>query len=93
MKTEKHKYLVPQNIVDMWLKYQSLLNLRDVYVLRPFGCGFRKAKKVALEAEQVKANACKEIYNLYPELKKCKRLDLISLYYQPYLLAEGEDED
>ena len=79
------KYLIPQNIVDMWLEYQSLLNLRDLYILRPFGCGYKKAKKVAIDAEKMKAKASRAIADLYPELDKRKTWTLCDLKYKAYL--------
>ena len=82
------KYPLTENIVKMWIEYQALLNLRDLYILRPFGCGYKKARKAAIEAEGLKNKASKMIVELYPELDRDKRWDICDLKFEPYLKVE-----
>ena len=63
----KEKYDLPEEIANMFDKAQVLEYLRDKYV--KVWWGFKKAKKCAFEASELKRKAWQEIYTLYPELK------------------------
>ena len=86
MQKQSKKYPVPNDIVSLLWEHRALLNLRDVYAMRPFGCGYKKARKAAVEAEKLKCKASQMIRDLYPELDKRKTWSICDLQFgDPYL--------
>ncbi len=64
------KYEIPDEICDDAIEERALLELRDKYVLRPFG--FKNARRCAVQSRQKQVIYLRKIYELYPELRECK---------------------
>ena len=61
--------IVPEELVNLWIEYQALIELRDSYVRQGFG-GFKRAKKTAIEATTKRDIFWRKVSELYPELKR-----------------------
>jgi len=68
---EEETYEVPSELEELLGKSIALNDLRDRYVRIPLG--FKKARKLAIESEQLRRKFWIEIRKLYPELSS-KRL-------------------
>ena len=66
MNSENH-FDLPAEITCFYNEYMAFQKLRDIYVKIPFG--FKKAKKCAIQAENVREKFWRKIHELYPELK------------------------
>ena len=77
---KQKKYIVPEELADLRGKAFSLEQLRDIYVKFPAG-GFRKAKKLAAEAEIAESRFWAEVVKLYPELRREHKQGKILRYY------------
>ena len=63
-------YKVPHEIIEKFIEWQALTELREAYVKRPFG--YRKARKLSMEAILKRVEGWRMIYELYPELQDYK---------------------
>jgi len=73
----KKEYNVPDEIHEIWCEYTGCLDLRDRYTKLPFG--YKKAKKLAKDAEVARYKFWWELKSIYPELETKE------LKYEPHL--------
>jgi len=86
MTTEK-RYPIPGEIVELLFEWEAVKNLRVIYAARPFGGGYKKAKRAAVSAEKLKSKICRMVTNIYPELKG-ESWGVNDLDYEPYLTVK-----
>lgn len=69
MKTGRTRYSIPEEIEDLITESKALAELRDRWVKLPFG--YRRARKLSIEAEKKQARFWESLYILYPKIKGC----------------------
>jgi hypothetical protein len=62
----KKQYIVPDEIHEIWCKYTGYVDLRDIYVKRPFG--YKKAVRAARDAEIARYKFWHSLRKVFPEL-------------------------
>ena len=68
-KQEPKKYMVPKDTQALWNRYNAMSELRELYVkVRWFG--YKLAVKASEQAEDARSEFWKQVYALYPILKK-----------------------
>jgi len=74
--TNKERYDVPQELIDISLKAEAIGSLGRCYVKMPFG--YKKAKKSFINQFKLNNEFWQKVYGLYPQLEnRSLRLDAV----------------
>lgn len=64
---DRTEWDVPQELVDIFNRFDAMEKLRNKYVNVPFG--YRKARKAALEAGKLRESFWAAVRELYPRIR------------------------